>query len=116
MLQIVFGRFWVSRLVPRNNSLGLCKNVLQTCTTVSSDVSGCLDPFHMDIQAFSLKFLYHVQICIAAGDCFEISLTNTCCYVLFDCDQVYSNTQGIFSLPVKGTLDSGLPLSSVSVN
>ena len=60
------------------------------------------DPFLLRKQHSSLNFLCHVQICIAVGDCFENSLTNACCTVLFDCDRAHSNTHITFYLPVKG--------------
>ena len=63
-----------------------------------------LDPGHFLLHKHpsSLIFLSHGQICIAEGDCFENSLTNACCTILFDWDRAYSNTPNDFFLSVKG--------------
>ena len=83
-------------------SLDYARIFLRTCSIGSFDIFCRPDTFLLHKQASSLHFLWHVQICIAVGDCFENSLTNACCTVLFDCDLAYYNTQNTFKLPVKG--------------
>ena len=102
MSQTVGGGIWVFKLVLYDDFFGLCKIILRTRSTISSDVFGRPDPFLLHKQPSSLNFLCHVQICIAVGDCFENSVTNACSItVLFDCDRAYSNIKNTFSLPVK---------------
>ena len=102
MGQNVVGEIRDSRLVLRNDYLGLCIIFLLTRLTISSDVFGHPDSFLQHKQHSSLNVLCRVQMSIAAGDCLENSLTNARYTVLFDCDRAYSNTQSAFSLPVMG--------------
>ena len=91
MSQSVVVGIWVSDLFFITIYLDFAR-FLRTRSTISSDVLGRPDPFLLHKQPASLNFLCHVQICIAVGDCFENSLANACCTVLFDYDRAYSNT------------------------
>ena len=51
------------------------------------------------VQTFPLNFLCHLQSFIEIGTFLLNSLTNTCCTVLFNCVQKYSNKKNIFSFP-----------------
>ena len=81
MCQTGVGGIWVSILVLRNDFFGPYKIFLRARSTVSSDVFGRPDAFRLHKQPSSLNFFYHVQICIAVGDCLENFLTNACCSV-----------------------------------
>ena len=98
MRQTVVGGILVSRLVLHSDFFGLYMVFLRTRT-----------PYLLKFLVLQILlsctnnlFLRFFLPCIAVGDCFENSLTNAYCTVLFDCDRVYSNTQSAFSLPVKG--------------
>ena len=91
------GGICVSRLVLGSDFFGLCKILLRTCSTVSSDVFLSSRFFFPAQTTFLFYFFVHVQICIAVGDCFDNSLTSA-----LKCDPVCSNTLNTFSLPLKG--------------